>query len=210
MLRVEFEPTISAFERTKIVHALDRAATLLGLKYEIAPEHYEIIKLKFFNFSDIRLHTESIFRCWDTGKTETEGTDLSSFQERWQKKKKRGDSNSQFGRKMSPRASNLESFIKLRNMVLKCVLCGPDVESQAIGASRSLQAPHLVPLALGCFPNYDQWRTHVYSQAVATRSKAWTIFAHSEAVIVGSNPTQGMDVWCVCLFILCLCCHVFR
>jgi hypothetical protein len=25
-----------------------------------------------------------------------------------------------------------------------------------------------------------------------------TVFARSEAATVGSNPTQGMDVWCVC------------
>jgi hypothetical protein len=35
--------------------------------------------------------------------------------------------------------------------------------------------------------------------AVAARSKAWTVFAFSNTWIVGSNPTQGMDV-CVCLF----------
>jgi hypothetical protein len=39
---------------------------------------------------------------------------------------------------------------------------------------------------------------------VAGRSKACTVFARSEAGIVGSNPTQGMDVWCVYAFILCL------
>jgi hypothetical protein len=33
---------------------------------------------------------------------------------------------------------------------------------------------------------------------VAARSKTWTIFARSNACIVGSNPTQGMDV-CVVL-----------
>jgi hypothetical protein len=27
---------------------------------------------------------------------------------------------------------------------------------------------------------------------------------------VGSNPTEGMDVWCVNVFILCVCCPVFR
>jgi hypothetical protein len=32
MLRVGFEPTIPAFEGAKIVHALDRAATMMGLK----------------------------------------------------------------------------------------------------------------------------------------------------------------------------------
>jgi hypothetical protein len=43
---------------------------------------------------------------------------------------------------------------------------------------------------------------------VATRSKAWTVFARSEAEIEGSNPTQGMDVWYMRLFcvlvVLCL------
>jgi hypothetical protein len=32
----------------------------------------------------------------------------------------------------------------------------------------------------------------------------------SEAGIVGSNPTQGINVRCVYAFILCLCCPVFR
>jgi hypothetical protein len=38
---------------------------------------------------------------------------------------------------------------------------------------------------------------------VAVRSKAWTVFARSNAEIMGSNPTQGMDV-CVCLFWVCM------
>jgi hypothetical protein len=32
---------------------------------------------------------------------------------------------------------------------------------------------------------------------VAEGFGAWTVFARLEAVIVGSNPTSGMDVWCV-------------
>jgi hypothetical protein len=40
---------------------------------------------------------------------------------------------------------------------------------------------------------------------VAQRSKS-----RSEAGIVGSNPTQGIDVWYVYVFILCLCSPVFR
>jgi hypothetical protein len=41
---------------------------------------------------------------------------------------------------------------------------------------------------------------------VAERSKACTAFVRSEAGIVGSNPTQGMDVLCVwvCAF-FCVC-----
>jgi hypothetical protein len=45
---------------------------------------------------------------------------------------------------------------------------------------------------------------------LAERSKTCTVFASSEAGIVGSNPTQGMDVWYVYVFIMCLCCPVFR
>jgi hypothetical protein len=52
--------------------------------------------------------------------------------------------------------------------------------------------------------------THVYSFylrglpiTVAARSTAWTLFARSNAEIVGSNPTQGMDV-CVSLFCVCV------
>jgi hypothetical protein len=44
---------------------------------------------------------------------------------------------------------------------------------------------------------------------VAERSKAWTVFSRSDAGIVGSNTTQGMDVWCIRAFILCFCCRVF-
>jgi hypothetical protein len=36
---------------------------------------------------------------------------------------------------------------------------------------------------------------------VAARSKAWTVFAPSNAGIVGSNPTQSMDV-CVCVVLV--------
>jgi hypothetical protein len=36
----------------------------------------------------------------------------------------------------------------------------------------------------------------------AAQSKAWTVFARTDAGIVGSNRTQGMDVWCVYAFIL--------
>jgi hypothetical protein len=36
---------------------------------------------------------------------------------------------------------------------------------------------------------------------VAERSRACTVFARSEAGIVGSNLTQGMDVWCLCVYV---------
>jgi hypothetical protein len=34
---------------------------------------------------------------------------------------------------------------------------------------------------------------------MAARSKAWTVFPRSDARIVGSNPSQSMDV-CVCVY----------
>jgi hypothetical protein len=46
-----------------------------------------------------------------------------------------------------------------------------------------------------------------YPIMVAARSKAWTVFARSEAGIVGSNPTQGMDV-CVRLYRVLSCVQV--
>jgi hypothetical protein len=39
---------------------------------------------------------------------------------------------------------------------------------------------------------------------VSSRSKAWNVFARSNAGIVGSNPTRDMDV-CLRLFCVCVC-----
>jgi hypothetical protein len=36
---------------------------------------------------------------------------------------------------------------------------------------------------------------------VAERSKACTVFTRSEAGIVGSNSIQGMNVWCLCVYV---------
>jgi hypothetical protein len=43
--------------------------------------------------------------------------------------------------------------------------------------------------------------------AVAEWSKAWIDFTRSDAVIVRSNPSSGMDVWCMCCVCeyLCFC-----
>jgi hypothetical protein len=44
---------------------------------------------------------------------------------------------------------------------------------------------------------------------VAERSKACTVFARSEAGIVGSNSSQGMDVWWLCVYaFFCVCVQV--
>jgi hypothetical protein len=51
---------------------------------------------------------------------------------------------------------------------------------------------------------------HAARILLAERSKACTLFARSEAGIVGSNRIKGMDVWYVYVFVLCLCCPVFR
>jgi hypothetical protein len=39
--------------------------------------------------------------------------------------------------------------------------------------------------------------------SAAALSKAWTVFVRSNAAIMGSNPTRGMDV-CVHLFYVCV------
>jgi hypothetical protein len=43
----------------------------------------------------------------------------------------------------------------------------------------------------------------LYGRSQWPRSKAWNVFARSNAEIVGSNPTQGMDV-CLRLFRVCV------
>jgi hypothetical protein len=49
MLRVGFEPTIPMFERAKTVHALDRAATLIG-RHTITLHKYQLFNENFMNF----------------------------------------------------------------------------------------------------------------------------------------------------------------
>jgi hypothetical protein len=49
-----------------------------------------------------------------------------------------------------------------------------------------------------CLDCYMSWR-----MPVCGLPKAWTVFARSDTRIVGSNPTQGMDV-CVRLFCVCV------
>jgi hypothetical protein len=51
----------------------------------------------------------------------------------------------------------------------------------------------------------DSWDLPI---TAAAQSKAWTVFARSNAGIVGWNPTQGMDICCMYAFILGLCCPV--
>jgi hypothetical protein len=65
------------------------------------------------------------------------------------------------------------------------------------------------------FPEFHKQPTDKYYSAivpyepiaVAERSKAWTVFAHSNIGVMGSNPTWNMNV-CVRLFRLC--CPVCR
>jgi hypothetical protein len=46
-----------------------------------------------------------------------------------------------------------------------------------------------------------QYTNSIQPITVAARSKAWTVFARSNTGIVGSNPTQRMDV---CLRLFCV------
>jgi hypothetical protein len=58
-----------------------------------------------------------------------------------------------------------------------------------------------------CFSSFRAafWFTNPDDRrSVAERSKTWTVFARSNTEIVGSNPTQGVDVYIVCLFCACV------
>jgi hypothetical protein len=55
--------------------------------------------------------------------------------------------------------------------------------------------PHGLPSSCS---NYTWCRVQV-PITVAARCKAWTVFARPSTGIVGSNPTQGMDV-CICVY----------
>jgi hypothetical protein len=61
------------------------------------------------------------------------------------------------------------------------------------------------------FPTFeDTEKGNLYKEpvTVAERSETCSVFARSEAGIVGSNHTQGMDVYC--LFVcMCVCVCVF-
>jgi hypothetical protein len=54
-----------------------------------------------------------------------------------------------------------------------------------------------------CTTHFYLDRSHIRPTTVAAPFKAWTVFALSNAVIVGSNPTQGIDA-CVLLFRVCV------
>jgi hypothetical protein len=56
---------------------------------------------------------------------------------------------------------------------------------------------------------YSGARSQTVPNTVAARSKAWTVFVRSNAGIVGSNPTQGMDVY-VCVYSMLVLFSVYR
>jgi hypothetical protein len=60
MPEVGFEPMITAFERAKTVHALDRSATVIGLNFIAYPiSHIGLFLAAFFKFSHFRLNYHS-------------------------------------------------------------------------------------------------------------------------------------------------------
>jgi hypothetical protein len=114
-----------------------------------------------------------------------------------------------------------QRFAYLRNsLTVNSILCHGNICSACILRSNGFIFLYPVYLENRCLGNagihtrqlrstvsLSQYLTPV---AVAERSKACTVFARSEAGIVGSNPTKGTDVWHVYVFSLCLCCPVFR
>jgi hypothetical protein len=69
MPRVRFEPTIPAFERDKIVHALDLAATVIGMFFFVTLNINLMFKMAFYavlsSFAEtiIGLPVLSVFSC---------------------------------------------------------------------------------------------------------------------------------------------------
>jgi hypothetical protein len=55
----------------------------------------------------------------------------------------------------------------------------------------------LADLARGNLVYFLKYRVYVsvWEFNAGHGSRAWTVFARSDAVIVGSNPTRGMDVY---------------
>jgi hypothetical protein len=47
--------------------------------------------------------------------------------------------------------------------------------------------------------NYE-WEQAREPLTATEPSKAWTVFARSDALIVGSNPASGINVWCVYIY----------
>jgi hypothetical protein len=75
-----------------------------------------------------------------------------------------------------------------------------------INVPQSLDTQNYTPMTfkieiLSCYGNI-RILIDVAPTEVAARSEAWSVFVSSNTGIVGSNPTQGMDVYA---FILCLC-----
>jgi hypothetical protein len=61
---------------------------------------------------------------------------------------------------------------------------------------------HSWSIALSLKTEHIATLTYTLPSTVAARSKAWTVFARSDAEIVGSNPTQGMNVCVYSVFVL--------
>jgi hypothetical protein len=82
----------------------------------------------------------------------------------------------------------------------KLILDGSGRAARELIVARSRDRPKYMNLL--CYMLYYTLGSPNY-----TRLKALTIFAPSNAGIVGSNPIRGMDF---CAFILCLCFYLCR
>jgi hypothetical protein len=71
---------------------------------------------------------------------------------------------------------------------------------------------HTIPLFLAIWTYtlfHSSWLSERNSIERAGHSGR-AVFARSNAGVMSSYPTHGMNIWCVYVFILCLCCPVFR
>jgi hypothetical protein len=79
-----------------------------------------------------------------------------------------------------------------------------DRREVAILRPTEITSPEWLPIR-----NKQFWCHHSIglSATVAAHCKTWTVFAHSDTGIVGSNPTRGIDI-CMRLFYVCVILYV--
>jgi hypothetical protein len=105
--------------------------------------------------------------------------------------------------KWETQASNSTVSLTNRNLSIKiCIKTGSVTELSQCLSLYQIQEAGLILSEDRKMENNGQCRI-IWPITVVTWSKAWTVSVRSNTGVVGSNPTQGMDV-CVCLFCVCV------
>jgi hypothetical protein len=178
---VGFEHTIPASEQAKTVLALDRSGTVTGIS---------VIYSIFQCYPLMYIYVSQFISCPETFKSKC----CMRFY-------------------FPPCRDGIRS--KLRNSTKFSFIYKTDNAERkllSVYHSGQIYQNKLISAPLDHFsilvPHHSSSLMSMLPVTVAQRSEACTVFAHSEAGIMGSNPTQGTDVGCVCAF-FCVC-PVFR